>query len=171
MVLHSSTGSSTPSAWRTIRLVVGFGVVGSIALALAGFVESLIVFPGFMAVHRSLFPNAGRDVMTAVSSGLPGLQAVFGVVIGAIAFAILGIPGSKRQDAPRFLVRSLIDALLGTSLGVVAGVLGGLAFGWSMAPTPQALLMGYFYGSLLGFLLGLIISVITSTRRKGVVHA
>ena len=169
--MHLYVNSSTPSAWRTIRLVLGFGVVGSIALALAGFVESLIVFPAFMAVHRGLFPNAGRDVMTAVSSGLPGVQAVFGVVIGAVAFAILGIPGSKRQDAARFLGRSLIDALLGTSLGVVAGVLGGLALGWGMAPTPQALFMGYFYGSLFGFLLGMIVSVITSTRRKGVVHA
>jgi len=169
--LTSLMDRASASAWRTITLVFGFGVIGSIALALAGFVESLIVFPAFMAVHRGLFPHAGSDVMTAVSTGLPGIQTIVGLVIGGIAFAILGIPGSKRRNAPRFLGRSLIDAVLGTSLGVAAGVLGGLALGWGMAPTPQALLMGYFYGSLLGFLLGLIVSVTASSRRGGVVHA
>jgi hypothetical protein len=164
-------GKPTASVWRRAGRIIGFGLVGSIALALAGFLEALIVFPVFMTVHRRLFPFTGRDVMTAVTSGLPGVQAALGIVIGATAFAILGISGSRRHSAPRFLGRSLIDAVLGTSVGVVMGVLGGLALGWRIAPTPQALLMGYFYGSLLGFLLGLVISVIASGRRKGAVHA
>ena len=163
----SAMGKPTASVWRTAARIIGFGLIGSIALALAGFVEALIVFPAFKAVERGHFPSTGRYVITAVSSGLPGVQAVVGIVIGGIAFAFLGILGSKRQNAPRFLGRSLIDALLGTSVGVVAGVLGGLALGWSIAQNPQALFMGNFYGSLLGFLLGLVISMLASTRRKG----
>ena len=109
--------------------------------------------------------------MTAMTSGLPGMQAALGIVLGAITFAILGIPRSRQHRAATSLARPLIDAGLGTSAGAVMGGLGGLALAGRLAESPQALLMGYFYGSLFGFLLGLVIAAIASSRRNGAVHA
>ena len=171
LVSSSAMGKPPASAWGPAGRIVGFGLAGSITLALVGFVQALVAYPAFMAVERRLLPSTGSgEVMTAVTSGLPPLQAALGIVVGAIAFAILGVPRPRRQGSPQPLGRSLVNGLLGTSVGVVMGILGGLTLGWRISPSPQGLFMGYFYGSLTGFLLGFVTSVIASARARRDVH-
>lgn len=166
-IVASSVMNNGPvSVWRTIARIVGAGMTGAIALALAGFVEGLMAFPAFSTVHQVIYPGAeGRVVMTALSSGLPVVLAFLGCLIGGLTITILIGRGRGSEGPWRSLGQLLKDALPGTAVGVLGGVLGGLALGWSIAPTPLGLLMGYFYGASLGFLLGLISSLIISTRR------
>jgi peroxiredoxin len=164
--VSSSVRKNGPlSVWRTIALIVGSGITGGIALALAGFVEGLIAFPAFSTVHQAVYPGTeGKVVITGVSSGLPVILAFLGGVVGGSTIAIL-MGRHQRSESPwRSLGQLLKDALRGTAVGVIAGVLGGLALGWSISPTHGGLFMGYFYGTSLCFLLGLIVSLIGSAR-------
>jgi peroxiredoxin len=165
-VSPSVMSNGSLSVWRRIARIVGFGTTGSIALALAGFVEGLIAFPAFRAVHQAIYSGTeGRVVTTALSSGAPEVLAFLGCLVGGLTIAIL-IGRSQGPESPwRSLGQLLKGALAGTAVGVMAGVLGGLALGWSMSPTPGGLFMGYFYGTCLCFLLGLVVSLITSARR------
>ena len=52
--MSSSVMNNRPlSVWGRIARIVGSGITGSIALALAGFVEGLIAFPAFTTVHQA----------------------------------------------------------------------------------------------------------------------
>jgi peroxiredoxin len=154
------------SVWRRIAGIVGSGITGSIALALAGFVEGLIAFAAFKAVHQAIYPGTeGRVVMTALSSGLPEVLAFLGCFVGGLTITILIGRGRVSESPWRSLGQLLKGTLRGTAVGVIAGVLGGLALGWWMSPTPGGLFMGYFYGTCLCFLLALVVSLITSARR------
>jgi peroxiredoxin len=155
------------SVWRRIARIVGSGFTGSIALALAGFVEGLIAFPAFTTVHQAIYPGTeGRVVVTALSSGLPEVLAFLGCLVGGLAIAILIGRGLGSERPWRPLGQLLKVAVPGTAIGVGAGVLGGLALGWSLSPTPVGLFMGYFYGTCLCFPVGLVVSLITSARRN-----
>ena len=79
------------SVWRKIGRIVGSGIIGGIALALAGFVEGLIAFPAFKAVHHAIYPPAtdGTVSMTALHSGLPVVLAFLGGLVGGLTIAIL----------------------------------------------------------------------------------
>jgi hypothetical protein len=82
--VSSSVMNNGPlSVWRRIARIVGSGITGSIALALAGFVEVLIAFPAFTTVHQAIYPGTeGRVVVTALSSGLPEVLAFLGCLVG-----------------------------------------------------------------------------------------
>jgi thiol-disulfide isomerase/thioredoxin len=165
-VSPSVMSNSALSVWRRIARIVGFGTTGSIALALAGFVEGLIAFPAFRAVHQAIYSGTeGRVVTTALSSGAPEVLAFLGCLVGGLTIAILIGRGQGSESSWGSLGQLLKGALRGTAVGVIGGVLGGLALGWSIAPTPGGLFMGYFYGTCLGFLLGLVVSLVTSARR------
>ena len=143
------------SALRTFAGIVIAGLTGGIALALAGFVEGLIAFLAFKAVHQAIYPGTeGRVVMTALSSGLPEVLAFLGCLVGGLTITILIGRGQGSEGLWRSLGQLLKGALRGTSVSVIVGVLGGLALGWTISPTYGGLFMGYFYGTSLCFLLG-----------------
>ena len=131
------------SALRRIARIVGSGLTGGIALALAGFVEGLIAFLAFKTVHQAIYPGTeGRVVMTALSSGLPEVLAFLGCFVGGLTIAIL-IGRRQGSESPwRSLGQLLKGALRGTAVGVIAGVLGGLAVGWSISPTHGRIVHG-----------------------------
>jgi peroxiredoxin len=156
------------SVWRRIAGIVGSGITGGIALALAGFVEGLIAFPAFTTVHHAIYPPRiyGTVFVTALHSGLPVVLAFLGGLFGGLTITIL-IGLARGSESPwRSLGQLLKGALPGTALGVIAGVLGGLALGWWRSPTQIGLFMGYFYGTCLCFLLGLVVSLIRPARRN-----
>jgi peroxiredoxin len=164
--VSSSVSNIGPSSvWITIARVVAFGIIGSIALALAGFAEGLIAFPVFSTVHEVLFRGPeGKVGTSALSSGLPLVLASLGCLFGGLAIAILS-GFDKRAASPwKSLAHLITGAVLGTAFGVVAGALGGLALGWSLMPTHVGLFVGYFYGTSLCFLVALVVSLFTSAR-------
>ena len=153
----------TLSLWRRIARIVGCGILGGVALALAGFLEGLIAFPAFVAVHEAIYPpeTHGRVFMTALHSGLPVVLAFLGASVGGLTIAILTGLAQGSESIGRHLRQLITGALAGTTLGVIVGVLGGLALGWSRTPTQVGLFSGYFYGACLGFVLGLVVSLVT----------
>ena len=57
VIVSSSEMNNGPlSVWKTIARIVGFGITGSIALALAGFLEGLIAFSTFTIAHQAIYP-------------------------------------------------------------------------------------------------------------------
>ena len=159
--------SGALSLWRRIARIVGGGILGGVALALTGFLEGLIAFPAFVAVHEAIYPpeTHGRVFMTALHSGLPVVLAFLGASVGGVTIAILSILAQGSESIGRYLRLLLKGALAGTTLGVIVGVLGGLALGWSRMPTQVGLFSGYFYGACLGFVLGLVVSLVSTARR------
>jgi peroxiredoxin len=166
--VSSSVMNNGPlSVWRRIARIIGSGVAGSIALALVGFVEGLVAFSVFTAVHEAIYPGtAGSVVMTAISSGPPVILAFLGCLIGGLTITILMARHQRSETPWRSLSQLLTGSLRGTAVGVIAGVLGGLALAWSIAPTPVGLSMGYVYGTCLCFLLALVVSLIGSARKN-----
>jgi hypothetical protein len=168
IVSTSVTGNLPLSVWRRIGRIVGSGIIGGIALMLAGFVEGLLAFPAFKTAHHAIYPpgTEGTVGMTALHSGLPVVLASIGSFVGGLAIAFLIGLAQRSESSWRYLGQLLKGALAGTALGVIAGVLGGLAIGWSISPTHIGLFMGYFYGTGLCFLLGLVVSLIRSARKN-----
>jgi peroxiredoxin/phage shock protein PspC (stress-responsive transcriptional regulator) len=164
----SVTDNLPLSVWRRIGRIVGSGIIGGIALMLAGFVEGLLAFPAFKIVHHAIYPpgTEGTVGMTALHSGLPVVLASIGSLVGGVTIALLIGLAQGSESSWRYLGQLLKGALAGTALGVIAGVLGGLATGWSISPTHIGLFMGYFYGTCLCFLLGLVVSLIRSARKN-----
>jgi peroxiredoxin len=166
-VSSSVTYIGPSSVWIAIARVVAFGIIGSIALALAGFAEGLIAFPVFSTVHEVLFRGPeGKVGTSALSSGLPPVLASLGCLFGGLTIVILSGLDNRAESPWKSLAHLLTGAVLGSALGVIAGAIGGLALGWSLQPTHLGLFMGYFYGTCLCFLLGLVVSLITSARKN-----
>ncbi len=146
--------------------VIGFGLLGGGAMAVAGAIEGIVAFYVFRAIAVSLFPQNGVWVMTAFSSKLPPVLAVAGLLFGGIGMACFGGGRRAQETATGTLITLLRNSLIGTALGVFVGGMSGFALGRMQSQELITLFSTVFASVLFGFLLGLIVSLILSAKRK-----
>ncbi len=164
----SSSKVDTAGARREGRAlrIVGFGLLGGCALAVAGVIEGIVAFYVFRAIAVSLYPENGVWVMTALSSQLPLVLAVAGLLVGAIGMACFG-GGHRAQESVKWtLITLLRNSLIGATLGVLVGGMSALALGRTQSQQLITLFSTFFAGVFVGFLLGLIVSLLLSAKRK-----
>ena len=162
----SNVGATAERREGVASRVIRFGIAGGVALALAGAIEGSLAFYIFRATEQAPFPRYGVVVMTAISSRLPIVLGVVGVLIGGIGMAYFG-GGRRAQDNAKAMLATLMrNTLIGTGIGVLVGGVGALAIGRSQSQEPITLFATFFAGVLFGFLLGLIISLVVSAKRK-----
>ena len=146
--------------------VIGFGLIGGLALGVVGGIEGVVAFYIFRAIDLALYPHYGAFVMTAVSSMLPIVLTVVGLLVGGIGIACFG-GGRRAQESAKAMLSALVrNALLGTALGVLIGGMSGLALGRVQSQEPPTLFATFFAGVFFGFLMSLIVSLIVSIKRK-----
>ena len=162
----SKVGVAAGPREGVVMRVIRFGIAGAIALAIVGAIEGAVAFYVFRAMEQALFPQYGGVVMTAVSSGLPIVLAVAGVLFGGIGTACFGGSHRAHENAQGVLSMLMRNTLIGTGTGVLVGWLGAFASGRSHPQDPITLFGTVFAGVLFGFLLGIVLSLIVSAKRK-----
>ena len=146
--------------------VIGFGLIGGVAMGIAGGMGGVVAFYIFRAIDLALYPHYGTFVMTALSSQLPVVLTAAGLLFGAIGMACFGNSRPAQENAKEALIALVRNALIGVGIGSVVGGISGLIVGRMQSPEDTTFFTTFFAGVVFGFVLGLIGALITSVKRQ-----
>ena len=150
------TASVACGAAQTIEQLVVFRVLQGIGAA--------TMFPGTLAIITNVFPPQQRGLAIGIWGGVSGLGLIAGPIIGgllvsgeswrwifyvnlpvglvAIALALLFVPESRDESAPRVIDWSGLVLLSGGLFAVMFGLTRANEAGWTSLPTLACFLVG-----------------------------